>query len=35
VPEDHALGLFLHVEEVHGLADLAVVALLGLLEAVE
>ncbi len=32
VPEDHALGFFLQVEEVHGPADLAVVALLGLFQ---
>ena len=33
VPEDHAPALFLHVEQAHGLADAAVVALLGLLDA--
>ena len=35
VPEDHAAALFLHVEELHGLADLAVVALLGLLQPLQ
>ncbi len=33
VPEDHAPALFLHVEELHGAAQLAVVALLGLFDA--
>ncbi|MNS68507.1 hypothetical protein D3C72_1017910 [compost metagenome] len=33
VPEDHAAALFLHVEELHGAAQLAVVALLGLFDA--
>ena len=35
MPKHHALALFLDVEEVHGLADLAVVALLGLLDALD
>ena len=33
MPEDHAPAFFLHVEQAHGLADAAVVALLGLLDA--
>ena len=32
VPEDHAPALFLHVEKLHRLADLAVVALFGLFQ---
>ena len=35
VPEHHALALFLDVEEVHGLAQLAVIALLGFLDALQ
>ena len=35
VPEDHPFGLFLQVEEVHGPADLAMVALLGFLQAMQ
>ena len=35
MPEDHPLGLFLHVEEVHGATDLAVVALFSFLDARE
>src|SRR5208282_2052027 len=35
VPEDHALALFLDVEEVHGRAQFAMVALLRFLEPLE
>ena len=35
VPEDHPAALFLDVEEVHGRPDLAVVALLGLLQPLQ
>ena len=35
VPEDHAPALFLKMEEIHGRADLAMVALFGLFDALE